>query len=119
MFQFSSLFLLLFLSGFLPSELNEKNKTDGSIQGVIINEHNTPIENALIYLNKEDELINVTTSDTLGVYKFINVPKDTYTINVSYVGYFKKEIKDVMVSDGKKEIDITMKELRCTHGHRP
>jgi hypothetical protein len=117
MVQFSSFFLLLSLSILNPIESNDKDKNESSIKGVIVNEHDTPIENALIYLNKEEELIKVTTSDTLGKYEFTEVQQDTYTISVSYVGYFKKEIKNIAAGKGKKEIDITMKELRCTHGH--
>jgi protocatechuate 3,4-dioxygenase beta subunit len=117
MFQFSTLFLLIALVASTPAEINENNQHEGSIKGVIINEHNTPIENALIYLNKEDKLIKVTTSDTLGNYEFNSVKTGTYSIKVSYVGYFKKEIKSVLVGEGKEELNITMKELRCTHGH--
>lgn len=121
MLNFSSIFLFLTLATFQYGDINfqEKNEDKGSIKGVITNEHSTPIQNALIYLNREDKLINVTTSDTLGRYNFTAIKEDTYTVSVSYVGYFKKEIKNVVISDGKKELDITMKELRCTHGHTP
>lgn len=117
MLHFSTIFLFLSLAAFQPAELNQTEKANGSIEGVISNEHGHPIENALIYLNKESKLINIATSDTLGRYKFSAVKPDTYTINVSYVGYFKKEISKVTIGKGKKEIDITMKELRCKHGH--
>jgi len=117
MLYFHTIFLLFSFSIAQPSELNQKEVEIGSIEGVISNEHGHPISNALIYLNKENKLIKVATSDTLGLYKFPSVKPNSYTLNISYVGYFKKEIKDVIVGDGKKEVDITMKELRCKHGH--
>ncbi len=117
MSQISTLLLLLSLSVFHPTELNKTKKHKGSIEGIISNEHEHAIPNALIYLKKEDELIKVTTSDSLGEYKIASVKAGTYSISVSYVGYFKKEIKGITVGKGKKELDIKMKELRCTHGH--
>lgn len=116
MLQINSLLLFLALSIFNPTKINKPKKYKGSIEGFILNEHNQAVQNALIYLNKNTELIKVTTSDSLGKYEIKSIKPDTYTISVSYVGYYKKEIENITVDKTKKEIDIKMKELRCTHG---
>lgn len=119
MSQISILLLFLSFSTMSPTELDKTEKPTGYIEGVISNEHNHPIPNALIYLKKDSELIKVATSDSIGLYKISSVKADTYSISVSYVGYFKKEIKNITIGKGKKEVDIKMKELRCKHGYTP
>ena len=116
MTNLSTLFLLFTLTSFQPKQ-TQQAKAKGAIVGVITNEHADPIINALVYLKKEQELIKVTTTDTLGNYQFLDLKPNTYSINVSYVGYYKKNINDLEVDKGKKKLDITMRELRCTHGH--
>jgi len=118
MIQFSSLLIFLTLGTLQTTSLRQTEEKKASIEGSITNEHGHPIENALLYLNKENKLIKVATSDTLGQYKFVSVLPDNYSIKISYVGYFKKEIKNIKVREGaKEELNITMKELRCKHGH--
>lgn len=117
MLKLSTLFLFISLATTYPTEISKTNQNKGSIKGVVSNEHEQGISNALIYLKKDNELIKVSTSDSLGLYEFSSLKADTYSINVSYVGYFKKEIKDIIVDKLEKEIDIKMKELRCIHGN--
>lgn len=117
MLHLSTIFLFLSFSMINPSQVKEHR---GIVEGTISNEHGTAIQNALIYLQKDNELIKVTTSDSIGAYKITSIKEDIYSVSVSYVGYFKKEIKNVVVGKNKIELEIKMKELRCTHGgHNP
>jgi outer membrane receptor protein involved in Fe transport len=74
----------------------------GKINGIIIDSvDHTPIEYATIALShsNQNDIINGTTSDTLGRFVITKVAKGTYRIMINFLGYQKKVIENIAISD--------------------
>ena len=96
--------LLLMLS--LPALLKAQTNT-GTIQGQITNEQGEPLVGITVFLQ---ELKKGTASDTAGVFHFNDIPKATYTIRFSGIGFETYETT-IEVETGKTtKLDITLSE---------
>ena len=60
---------------------------------------NKPLPNATVYL---DSLVQFT--DALGQVEFSNLPKDSYSLKISFVGF--KPVEEIISFDGKSSIDV-------------
>ena len=64
----------------------------GQIKGVVTDEsNNAPIEYATIILKKGGEILDGTISKPDGSFLFLVIPKGTFSIEVSFLGYQTKE----------------------------
>jgi outer membrane receptor protein involved in Fe transport len=64
----------------------------GQIKGVVTDEsNNAPIEYATIILKKGGEILDGTISKPDGSFLFLVIPKSTFSIEVSFLGYQTKE----------------------------
>lgn len=64
----------------------------GQIKGVVTDESNdAPIEYATIILKKGSEILDGTISKSDGSFLFLVIPKSTFSIEVSFLGYQTKE----------------------------
>jgi len=92
---------LLILPFFLKAQLPVIS-SPGKINGVIIDSlDHTPIEYATIALshNNQNDIINGTTSDTLGRFMITKVAKGSYRVVINFLGYQKKVINNITISD--------------------
>ena len=98
----------LIISFFISSISFAQNNTQ-NIRGVVTDKlSHTPLIGASIQLNI---LQKGTNSDSVGNYTLQNVPPDRYEIKISYTGYKKITIPNVVVTSGKEVIlDIAMEE---------
>lgn len=96
------IFTLLFLLGF-AIVINGQS----SITTTLVDETDKPVmfANAVLYKLSDNSLVKVETSDTEGKVTFGNVPKDIYTLKVTYVGYDDLVINDINTTT-KTSLDL-------------
>ena len=86
---------------------NNQNQKTSSIYGKIINEDTKePIEYASIsiYNSESNKLIAGVISEFNGSFQIHNISSGNYFIEVSFIGFENKIIKDILI-DGQKNID--------------
>lgn len=97
------------LSSFAIHKPNTVN-TKCSIYGKVSDKSNAeaiPFANVALY--KQDSLVAKATTDMTGSYCFKNIAEGKYKVNSIYIGYTKKEIKNILVKTGSSlKIDIEM-----------
>jgi ferric enterobactin receptor len=92
----------LLIAPFLIKAQSSSNLSPGMINGIIIDSvDHQPIEYATIALSLHNatDIINGTTSDSAGKFILNKVPKGTYRIVVNFLGYEKKVIDNITLSD--------------------
>ncbi len=72
----------------------------GVVLGQVIDEQGKPVPYSTVTLRRmsDSSLVNGILTDTLGRFALINVPYDTYFLEVKFVGFKKKVIKGITVS---------------------
>jgi ferric enterobactin receptor len=96
------LFYLLLLPTILIQAQPSVNLISGKIEGIIIDSvDRQPIEYATIALftQPDNKLINGTTSDHQGKFSILKVPKGTFSLVINFLGYEKKVIGKIILSD--------------------
>lgn len=93
----------MFISNFFVMSLYSN-----TISGIILNEKKEPIEFANITLFKTNDSLPISTtlSDSLGVYTFLNLAENNYSIEISYLGYITDSIKNISIKDRVDIINI-------------
>ena len=92
----------LLITTFLIKAQPAVNLNTGKINGIIIDSVNhQPIEYATIGLSRhnETEIINGTVSDTTGKFMLTKIPKGTYRVVINFLGYEKKVLDNIIVSE--------------------
>ncbi|MFT6841569.1 MAG: iron complex outermembrane receptor protein [Psychroserpens sp.] len=83
--------------------------TSAQITGKIIDhEDNFPLEyaTAALYSQSNKNLIYGVITNKNGVFTFDKTKKGTYTLEISFIGYQPKKIKNIVVSNSKKNIGV-------------
>lgn len=107
--------LIVAIWGILFFSTTLYSKGDGSISGIIINEDSkVPVEFANVYVNKHNDSLysNGDVSDSDGYFKISNLAAGEYTLFVYMVGYQKRQIKDIEISDENKNIKLNIIALK-------
>lgn len=92
---------LFILTSFIQAQ-PAVNPSPGKINGIIIDSvDRTPVEYATIalYRHNETEIMNGTTSDSVGKFILSKVPKGTYRIVIDFLGYQRKVIDNITIND--------------------
>ena len=80
---------------------------DGTVTGQVADEQGQVLPGA----NVEVLGINMgATADDEGNYSIANVPRGTYSLRASLIGYGQKTMKDVEVADGDATVDFSLHE---------
>ena len=110
--------LLLFFA--FSSEAQNKITAPGKITGRIIDSiSGQPLEYATISLlaQKENKLINGTTTDSKGAFKLPDIPEGSYKISVYFIGYKRLEKRYILISKTNPVIilgDIKLSAIETT-----
>jgi len=103
--RYSGLFFILMLTitnqGY-SQERQERRIPPGTIIGRVVDaELGTPLEyaNAILYEKSSKTQITGGMTDSNGVFRLFAVKPGTYTLELSFMGYYPKEIKDVVISN--------------------
>ena len=78
------------------------------ITGKIVDEMSFPLEyaTAAIYNQETNVLVTGVITNTNGVFVFENLKKGTYYIESSFIGYEGNTIRDIVVSNPNKALDL-------------
>ena len=83
------------------------SNTDGSVQGIVYNQSNSPLANANITIkNKDTGLTRSITTDSNGKYRIPRLPIGQYSITVEADGFNNKTVENVTVTIGSNS-DVT------------
>ena len=83
------------------------SNTDGTIQGTVFSQQDTPLSNAEIVIkNKDTGLTRSIKTDSSGRYRIPRLPIGEYLVQVKAEGYNDKTVENVIVSIGSNS-DIT------------
>ena len=85
---------------FKPVVRAVNQSTTGQISGLINDDSETLLENALVALISEGDTISTALTDTDGFYALIGVPAGSYTVAGSKDGYTGQIVEDVLVVAG-------------------
>lgn len=101
--------LILFFLFF--SALSYSQIFDQTIRGVVVDEDNKrPIVGATVMIAETNPL-KVATTDGEGVFRFDHIPVGRFTLQISYVGYEKIILPNIVVNSGKEVVlNINMHE---------
>lgn len=97
-------FILLFLGSLAFSQ-----KGIGSISGTVIDSvSKKEMEYVTVSLltNPEKKLVTGTITDFSGNFILKNIPKGSYILSFSFVGYQKKELTSIDITDDKKSFNL-------------
>ena len=75
-------FLLLFCLLVLPSRTFAQGNYE--LRGTVVDEQNNALAGAAVFL---EPLKDGTATDEKGIFVFNDLPKGTYVINISFIGY--------------------------------
>ena len=100
--------LLTFFTAFLLT-MTLQAQTGGKISGKITDSRTSePLPGANVVI--EGTTIG-SSSDLEGDYVILNVPPAVYTVNISFIGYKRSQVRDVRVSSGfTVKLDIALEE---------
>ena len=78
------------------------------VKGKVLDENQNPMEYATVAIfNQENEtLISGVVTDVEGNFVLPNIVKGTYYLEVSFIGYEMKTLRDIKISDNKKPVDV-------------
>ncbi len=88
--------------------LSQPKKLPGTIVGRVVDfETGAPISGATVELV---DLYQVTKTDTTGGFSFLSLTGNTYTLDISHVGYYSQTVKDVILAaEAVRKLEISMK----------
>ena len=112
----SWLTILLIISVF-SLEAQNKITAPGKISGRIIDSiSGQPLDYATISLfaQKENKLINGTTTDNKGAFKLTDIPEGTYKISVYFIGYKRLEKRNILIGKANPVIVLDVIKLSGT-----
>ncbi|WP_116126674.1 TonB-dependent receptor domain-containing protein [Lewinella sp. IMCC34183] len=103
MFRQTTLLLLSLFFSLAAAAAPLTDGVAGSISGTVMDAAtNTPVGYATISLyTTAEELVNGTVSEDDGTYKVTDVADGTYRVEVSFIGYEKLSVSDVVVAGGR------------------
>ena len=108
-------FTFLFLIITISSSAQKGIVAEGKIKGRIIDSiSGQPVEYATVSLftQKDNKVVNGTTTDLKGVFTIDNVSEGTYKLNIDFMGYKKKVKNFVVVS--KQHAIIIMGDIKLS-----
>lgn len=101
----SSAFLLLFFwTGAFA-----QNKSNIKITGKIADAATSkPVEYASVGLTDQatNKVVNGAVTDSTGYFEITGIGAGTFTVNIDFIGYEKKSVKDVNLGTGRKTADL-------------
>ena len=98
--------LVLIFAGISYSQERQQSLPTGTIVGRVVNaELGTPLEyaNAILYEGVGKTQITGAMTDSNGVFRLFQVKPGDYTLEISFMGYYPKEIKNIVVG-GDQEL---------------
>jgi outer membrane cobalamin receptor len=101
--------LLLLLITFINLTFAQPPEGNGIIKGVLKDkELDKPIEyaNAVLYKKSDSTLVNGAISDEKGAFIIKNIDTGNYYLQLNFVGYKREIIKDVVIDQNTKMLDI-------------
>jgi iron complex outermembrane receptor protein len=109
------LFLLILGLAIFPviSQAQEKNQTNGKVNGTVVDGSSKIVESATITLLKSGDsaVVKMSVADKTGAFHFESVPAGTYIVSVSAVGHEKSYSETFSVSAAHSEISLKTMEL--------
>ena len=99
----STLLLLLFVFANAYSQSKSGLKITGKITDVSTSK---PVEYASVGLTNQltNKVVNGAVTDTTGYFEIVGVMPGSYAISIDFIGYQKKELKDILIKDGSKAL---------------
>ncbi len=78
------------------------------LTGKIVDESNIPLEyaTAALYNQEDQKLVTGVVSDLNGVFRFKNLKRGTYYLEISFMGYESKTLRDLKISNTKTIKDL-------------
>lgn len=104
-----------FLHNAFSIDNNEVAAAKGTVKGFVFDSlANQPLEYATIsILKKEDNsLVTGTISDFSGYFKIKGLDFGQYQLEVTFIGYFNKTIREIDINQSAKDIDLGQIQLR-------
>ena len=101
----SVLLLLLFIC----TNSFSQTKSGLKITGKIVDAASSlPVEYASVGLTDQltNKVVNGTVTDTMGYFEITGITPGTYTVSIDFIGYQKKEWKDIAVNTAGKVISL-------------
>lgn len=86
-----------------------KTSLKGIVTGKVIDAaYNNPMEyvNVVLLKEKEGEMVNGTITNKEGFFEIKSVPEGKYELKVTFMGYKKKTIKDVLISNTNLKYEV-------------
>jgi outer membrane cobalamin receptor len=104
-FSAISILILALISTAYPQERQVRSIPPGTIMGRVVDaELGTPLEyaNAVLYLAGTKNQVTGAMADSSGVFLLYQVKPGRYTLEISFMGYYPKELEDIVVSDNQE-----------------
>lgn len=113
------LFLIIFNTFIFSQERNMQtgNMPTGTIKGKIIDAStNKPIEygNIVLFTLKDSSMITGAVSNSEGIFILEKVPFGRFYATVTYIGYSKEILNDIMVTPKALDVDLGTISLKLT-----
>src|SRR5210317_1248512 len=102
-------FLLIIILIFVFSTYSFSEVIIGSIRGTILDQENgEPMEyvSVAIFTEHDQELITGTITELNGAFNIKNLEKGHYYLEVSFIGYEKKVVEEILIDGSKSSIDL-------------
>ncbi|MCK4940618.1 TonB-dependent receptor [candidate division WOR-3 bacterium] len=104
MSRFSAMFILILVLVNIGNsqERPRRRLPPGTIVGrVVDSELGTPLEyaNVVLYGKESKSQITGAMTDSNGIFRLFQVQAGEYTLEVSFMGYYSKEVEDIVVGD--------------------
>ncbi len=78
----------------------------GIIVGKVLDSRQNPLEYVTVYLYKDSTLIDGTMTDAEGKFFFKNIPYGTYSLETKFIGFRKKRINNIQVSENQRFVRV-------------
>lgn len=88
-------------------------QSGGVISGIVKDKSAVSLPGATLKLDKYNRY---TISDQNGYYEFLNVPEDTYTLDVSYIGFAPASVTVTVITKTNTVADVVLEENEITAG---
>jgi len=101
-FSVISVFMLAMVSTGLSQEPQVRRLPPGTIVGRVVDaELGTPLEyaNAVLYESVSNAQITGAMTDSNGVFRLFQVKPGTYDLEVTFMGYYPKEVGGLVVGN--------------------
>jgi hypothetical protein len=94
---------------FLFSGVDAFAQYSGNIQGTVFDASKAVVPGASAELrNKDTGIVNTTTSNDEGLYRFLNIAPGTYVVTATANGFQKSSIPATVTTESTLAVDITM-----------